>query len=40
MKNFTILAILFAALVAADSFRPVSKVMTPPEFDFDGTIWS
>lgn len=40
MKNFTILAILFAALVAADSFRPVSKVMTPPEFDFDGMIWN
>ena len=38
MKAVAIFAI-FAALVCADSFRPVSKVLVPPQFDIDGILF-
>ena len=37
MKSFAIFALL-VALVSAESFRPVSKVLTPAKYDIDGKI--
>ena len=37
MKSFAIFALL-VALVSAESFRAVSKVMTPPKYDIDRKI--
>lgn len=34
MKFFAILAIL-TVLASAENFRPVSKVLSPPKYEFD-----
>ena len=34
MKFFAILAIL-SVLASAENFRPVSKVLSPPKYDYD-----
>ena len=35
MRSFVTIALLFAALVCAESFRPELKVMKPAEYKFD-----
>lgn len=35
MRSFATIALLFAALVCAESFRPELKVLKPAEYKFD-----
>lgn len=38
MKCSFVFAFVLIAIASAESFRPVSKVLTPPKFDYDGII--
>ena len=39
MKCSFVLAFVLIAIASAESFRPVTKVLSPPEFDYDSTIY-
>ena len=35
MRSFAVIGLIFATLVCAESFRPVTKVLKPAEYKFD-----